>query len=65
MEAEKKDLQVQVEFLELQGKQLEHKTKNYSEQSEWTETPIEDLIENRYLEHIRMNIQQQSPDMGD
>lgn len=36
MEAEKKDLQVQVEFLELQGKQLELKTKNYSDQSEWT-----------------------------
>lgn len=36
LEAEKKDLQVQVEFLELQGKQLELKTKNYSDQSEWT-----------------------------
>lgn len=36
MEAEKKDLQIQVEFLELQGKQLELKTKNYSDQSEWT-----------------------------
>lgn len=35
LEAEKKDLQVQVEFLELQGKQLELKTKNYSDQSEW------------------------------
>ncbi|KAM6966972.1 C-Jun-amino-terminal kinase-interacting protein 3 isoform 9-T9 [Tautogolabrus adspersus] len=32
LEAEKKDLQVQVEFLELQGKQLELKTKNYSDQ---------------------------------
>lgn len=36
MEAEKKDLQVQVEFLELQGKQLELKTKNYADQSECT-----------------------------
>lgn len=35
LEAEKKDLQVQVEFLELQAKQLELKTKNYSDQSEW------------------------------
>lgn len=35
LEAEKKDLQIQVEFLELQGKQLELKTKNYSDQSEW------------------------------
>lgn len=34
LEAEKKDLQIQVEFLELQGKQLELKTKNYSDQSE-------------------------------
>lgn len=35
LEAEKKDLQIQVEFLELQGKQLELKTKNYSDQSEY------------------------------
>jgi len=34
LEAEKKDLQVQVEFLELQGKQQELKTKNYLDQSE-------------------------------
>uniref|UniRef100_A0A3P8P2C1 C-Jun-amino-terminal kinase-interacting protein 3 n=1 Tax=Astatotilapia calliptera TaxID=8154 RepID=A0A3P8P2C1_ASTCA len=32
LEAEKKDLQIQVEFLELQGKQLELKAKNYSDQ---------------------------------
>uniref|UniRef100_A0A1A8MGK5 C-Jun-amino-terminal kinase-interacting protein 3 n=1 Tax=Nothobranchius pienaari TaxID=704102 RepID=A0A1A8MGK5_9TELE len=32
LEAEKKDLQMQVEFLELQGKQLELKSKNYSDQ---------------------------------
>ncbi|CAL8275115.1 unnamed protein product [Lota lota] len=32
LEAEKKELQVQVEYLELQGKQLELKTKNYSDQ---------------------------------
>ncbi|XP_038138223.1 C-Jun-amino-terminal kinase-interacting protein 3 isoform X5 [Cyprinodon tularosa] len=32
LEADKKDLQMQVEFLELQGKQLELKTKNYSDQ---------------------------------
>uniref|UniRef100_A0A672GAV2 C-Jun-amino-terminal kinase-interacting protein 3 n=1 Tax=Salarias fasciatus TaxID=181472 RepID=A0A672GAV2_SALFA len=32
LEAEKKDLQVQVEFLELQSKQLELKSKNYSDQ---------------------------------
>lgn len=36
LEAEKKDLQVQVEFLELQTKQQELKSKNYSDQSEWT-----------------------------
>lgn len=35
LEAEKKDLQVQVDFLELQGKQQELKMKNYSDQSEW------------------------------
>ena len=41
LEAEKKDLQVQVEVLELTGKQLELKTKNYSDQSEWsTDTHI-------------------------
>ncbi|KAM9393001.1 C-Jun-amino-terminal kinase-interacting protein 3 [Pholidichthys leucotaenia] len=32
LEAEKKELQMQVEFLELQGKQLELKTKNFSDQ---------------------------------
>uniref|UniRef100_A0A3B1JZQ5 C-Jun-amino-terminal kinase-interacting protein 3 n=1 Tax=Astyanax mexicanus TaxID=7994 RepID=A0A3B1JZQ5_ASTMX len=32
LEAEKKDLQSQVDFLELQGKQLELKTKNYADQ---------------------------------
>uniref|UniRef100_A0A8C5DNV7 Mitogen-activated protein kinase 8 interacting protein 3 n=1 Tax=Gouania willdenowi TaxID=441366 RepID=A0A8C5DNV7_GOUWI len=32
LEAEKKDLQVQVDFLELQSKQLELKSKNYSDQ---------------------------------
>lgn len=37
LEAEKKDLQVQVEFLELQTKQQELKTKNYSDQSKWTD----------------------------
>lgn len=35
MEGEKKDLQTHVESLELQGKQLELKTKNYSDQSEY------------------------------
>lgn len=44
LEAEKKDLQVQVEFLELQGKQLELKTKNYSDQSGWTHILITTLI---------------------
>lgn len=34
LEAEKKELQTHVESLELQGKQLELKTKNYSDQSE-------------------------------
>ncbi|XP_067332291.1 C-Jun-amino-terminal kinase-interacting protein 3 isoform X21 [Channa argus] len=32
LEAEKKELQMQLDFLELQGKQLELKTKNYSDQ---------------------------------
>uniref|UniRef100_A0A3Q2Y419 Mitogen-activated protein kinase 8 interacting protein 3 n=1 Tax=Hippocampus comes TaxID=109280 RepID=A0A3Q2Y419_HIPCM len=32
LEEDKKDLQVQVEFLELQGKQLELKSKNYADQ---------------------------------
>lgn len=44
LEAEKKDLQVQVDFLELQGKQLELKTKNYSDQSEWTDILTTNLI---------------------
>lgn len=35
LEGEKKDLQTHVEILELQGKQLELKTKNYSDQSEY------------------------------
>lgn len=35
LEAEKKDLQRQVEGLELQGKQLELKAKNYADQSEF------------------------------
>jgi predicted nucleic acid-binding Zn-ribbon protein len=35
LEGEKKDLQTHVESLELQGKQLELKTKNYSDQSEY------------------------------
>lgn len=43
LEADKKDLQVQVEFLELQGKQLELKTKNYADQSEWSEILDENL----------------------
>ena len=34
LEAEKKDLQSHVDSLELQGKQLELKTKNYADQSE-------------------------------
>lgn len=39
LEAEKKELQIQVEVLELQGKQLELKAKNYSDQSEWVHLP--------------------------
>lgn len=39
LEAEKKELQIQVEVLELQGKQLELKAKNYSDQSEWVHHP--------------------------
>lgn len=39
LEAEKKELQIQVEVLELQGKQLELKAKNYSDQSEWSRAP--------------------------
>lgn len=34
LEAEKKELQLQVDVLELQGKQLEHRTKSYADQSE-------------------------------
>uniref|UniRef100_A0A3Q1HID0 C-Jun-amino-terminal kinase-interacting protein 3 n=1 Tax=Anabas testudineus TaxID=64144 RepID=A0A3Q1HID0_ANATE len=62
LEAEKKELQMQVEFLELQGKQLELKTKNYSDQSEWTHTDttsaVHEMIQT-YVEHIeRTKLQQ-------
>ncbi|XP_047428741.1 C-Jun-amino-terminal kinase-interacting protein 3 isoform X6 [Mugil cephalus] len=71
LEAEKKDLQVQVEFLELQGKQLELKTKNYSDQITRLEERESDMKKEynalhqrhtemiqTYVEHIESKMQQ-------
>ncbi|KAJ8250974.1 hypothetical protein GJAV_G00215750 [Gymnothorax javanicus] len=56
LEAEKKDLQTQVENLELQGKQLELKTKNYADQGP---KPAYVTMIQTYMEHIeRSKIQQ-------
>lgn len=41
---------MQVEFLELQGKQLELKTKNYSDQSEWTHTDTTSAVHEAHTE---------------
>ncbi|XP_061566880.1 C-Jun-amino-terminal kinase-interacting protein 3 isoform X5 [Cololabis saira] len=73
LEAEKKDLQVQVEFLELQGKQLELKTKNYSDQIARLEERESDLKKEynalhqrhtemiqTYVEHIERSKLQQA-----
>ncbi|XP_075311146.1 C-Jun-amino-terminal kinase-interacting protein 3 isoform X15 [Odontesthes bonariensis] len=73
LEAEKKDLQVQVEFLELQGKQLELKTKNYSDQITRLEERESDLKKEynalhqrhtemiqTYVEHIERSKMQQA-----
>uniref|UniRef100_A0A4W6BL11 C-Jun-amino-terminal kinase-interacting protein 3 n=1 Tax=Lates calcarifer TaxID=8187 RepID=A0A4W6BL11_LATCA len=65
LEAEKKDLQIQVEFLELQGKQLELKTKNYSDQITRLEERESDMkkeynaLHQRHTE-VRENIQPNS-----
>uniref|UniRef100_A0A8C5A5P6 C-Jun-amino-terminal kinase-interacting protein 3 n=1 Tax=Gadus morhua TaxID=8049 RepID=A0A8C5A5P6_GADMO len=58
LEAEKKDLQVQVEVLELTGKQLELKTKNYSDQSEGTASTLAHMIQT-YVENIERTKMQQ------
>ncbi|XP_008303512.1 C-Jun-amino-terminal kinase-interacting protein 3 isoform X2 [Stegastes partitus] len=73
LEAEKKDLQIQVEFLELQGKQLELKTKNYSDQITRLEERESDMKKEynalhqrhtemiqTYVEHIERSKMQQS-----
>uniref|UniRef100_UPI0037E91901 C-Jun-amino-terminal kinase-interacting protein 3 isoform X10 n=1 Tax=Semicossyphus pulcher TaxID=241346 RepID=UPI0037E91901 len=73
LEAEKKDLQVQVEFLELQGKQLELKTKNYSDQITRLEERESDMKKEynalhqrhtemiqTYVEHIERSKMQQA-----
>uniref|UniRef100_A0AAQ5Y319 Mitogen-activated protein kinase 8 interacting protein 3 n=1 Tax=Amphiprion ocellaris TaxID=80972 RepID=A0AAQ5Y319_AMPOC len=73
LEAEKKDLQMQVEFLELQGKQLELKTKNYSDQITRLEERESDMKKEynalhqrhtemiqTYVEHIERSKMQQA-----
>ncbi|CAN9505724.1 unnamed protein product [Ophioblennius macclurei] len=73
LEAEKKDLQVQVEFLELQGKQLELKSKNYSDQITRLEERESDMkreynalhqrhteMIQTYVEHIERSKMQQA-----
>uniref|UniRef100_A0A3B4WVG2 C-Jun-amino-terminal kinase-interacting protein 3 n=1 Tax=Seriola lalandi dorsalis TaxID=1841481 RepID=A0A3B4WVG2_SERLL len=73
LEAEKKDLQIQVEFLELQGKQLELKTKNYSDQITRLEERESDMKKEynalhqrhtemiqTYVEHIERSKMQQA-----
>ncbi|XP_040047083.2 C-Jun-amino-terminal kinase-interacting protein 3 isoform X28 [Gasterosteus aculeatus] len=73
LEAEKKDLQVQVEFLELQGKQQELKTKNYSDQITRLEERESDMKKEynalhqrhtemiqTYVEHIERSKMQQA-----
>ncbi|XP_062264749.1 C-Jun-amino-terminal kinase-interacting protein 3 isoform X7 [Platichthys flesus] len=73
LEAEKKDLQVQVEFLELHGKQLELKTKNYSDQLTRLEERESDMKKEynalhqrhtemiqTYVEHIERSKMQQA-----
>ncbi|XP_071330159.1 C-Jun-amino-terminal kinase-interacting protein 3 isoform X21 [Trachinotus anak] len=63
LEAEKKDLQIQVEFLELQGKQLELKTKNYSDQITRLEERESDMkkeynaLHQRHTEMIQMYVE--------
>ncbi|XP_026181324.1 C-Jun-amino-terminal kinase-interacting protein 3 isoform X6 [Mastacembelus armatus] len=63
LEAEKKDLQMQVEFLELQGKQLELKTKNYSDQITRLEERESDMkkefnaLHQRHTEMIQMYVE--------
>ncbi|XP_010743391.1 C-Jun-amino-terminal kinase-interacting protein 3 isoform X9 [Larimichthys crocea] len=73
LEAEKKDLQGQVEFLELQGKQLELKSKNYSDQITRLEERESDMKKEynalhqrhtemiqTYVEHIERSKMQQA-----
>ncbi|XP_034395840.1 C-Jun-amino-terminal kinase-interacting protein 3 isoform X2 [Cyclopterus lumpus] len=73
LEAEKKDLEVQVEFLELQGKQQELKTKNYSDQITRLEERESDMKKEynalhqrhtemiqTYVEHIERSKMQQA-----
>ncbi|KAL7378552.1 hypothetical protein ABVT39_015500 [Epinephelus coioides] len=73
LEAEKKDLQIQVEFLELQAKQQELKTKNYSDQITRLEERESDMKKEynalhqrhtemiqTYVEHIERSKMQQA-----
>ncbi|XP_066545091.1 C-Jun-amino-terminal kinase-interacting protein 3 isoform X3 [Amia ocellicauda] len=72
LEAEKKDLQTQVEVLELQGKQMELKTKNYADQISRLEERESDMKKEynalhqrhtemiqTYVEHIERSKMQQ------
>ncbi|XP_035384438.1 C-Jun-amino-terminal kinase-interacting protein 3 isoform X5 [Electrophorus electricus] len=79
LEAEKKDLQAQVDFLELQGKQLELKTKNYADQISRLEEREADMKKEynalhqrhtemiqTYVEHIeRSKLQQTGTNQSD
>ncbi|XP_029013916.1 C-Jun-amino-terminal kinase-interacting protein 3 isoform X3 [Betta splendens] len=62
LEAEKKELQMQVEFLELQGKQQELKAKNYSDQITRLEERESDMkkeynaLHQRHLELVQRNV---------
>ncbi|XP_061740452.1 C-Jun-amino-terminal kinase-interacting protein 3 isoform X2 [Nerophis ophidion] len=78
LEAEKKELQVQVDFLELQGKQLELKSRNYSDQITRLEERESDMKKEynalhqrhtemiqTYVEHMERSKMQQSASNSD
>lgn len=55
LEQEKKELQIQVEHLEFQTRQLELKTKNYADQSKQSCAP-DTIIQFAFHEHILVDI---------
>ncbi|XP_072771838.1 C-Jun-amino-terminal kinase-interacting protein 3 isoform X2 [Nerophis lumbriciformis] len=78
LEAEKKELQVQVDFLELQGKQLELKSRNYADQITRLEERESDMKKEynalhqrhtemiqTYVEHMERSKMQQSASNSD